>query len=56
MEKLDINFALKTDSPNKNEELEILINRDEKEFFKSFFIMYFFYRYREYKLCTVFVI
>ena len=36
MQKLDINFALKTDWPNKNEEIEILINKDEEEYFKGF--------------------
>ena len=36
MKKLDVNFALKTDWPNKNEEMEILINKDEEEFFKAY--------------------
>lgn len=36
MQKLDINLALKTDWPNKNEEIEILINKDEEEYFKGF--------------------
>ena len=35
MQKLDINFALKTDWPNKNEEIDILINKDEEEYFKG---------------------
>ena len=36
MKKLDIDFKLKTDWPNKNEELEILVNKDESEFFKGY--------------------
>lgn len=36
MKKLDVNLALKTDWPNKNEEMEILINKDEEEFFKAY--------------------
>lgn len=35
MKKLDINFALKTDWPNKNEEIDIIINKDEEEYFKG---------------------
>lgn len=36
MKTLDIDFKLKTDWPNKNEELEILVNKDESEFFKGY--------------------
>ena len=36
MKKLDIDFKLKTDWANKNEELEILVNKDESEFFKGY--------------------
>lgn len=36
MQKLDINLALKTDWPNKNEEIDILINKDEEEYFKGY--------------------
>ncbi len=36
MKKLDINLALKTDWPNKNEEMEILVNKDEEEYFKGY--------------------
>ena len=32
---LDINLVLKTDLINKNEEVEILINKDEEEYFKA---------------------
>lgn len=35
MKKLDINFALKTDWTNKNEEIDIIINKDEEEYFKG---------------------
>lgn len=35
-EKIDVNLSLKTDWPNKNEELEILANKDETEYFKGY--------------------
>lgn len=34
-EKYEYNIFLRTDIPNKNEELEVLINRNENEYFKA---------------------
>ena len=34
--KMDVNLSLKTDLPNKNEELEVLINKEDEEFFKGY--------------------
>lgn len=39
IKNLDVNLTLKTDWPNKNEEMEILVNKNEEEFFKAYFAL-----------------